>query len=326
MMKLAVAMLLVALAGVSVLGQATLRVVTDDPNLPSDLFYGNTKVKPVRVRPGTNPPVFITIDDSDFFVQAHYVDFLSRMPDTAGFAFWNNNITSCGSNSACLEVKRIDTSASFFLSIEFNNTGYLVERMYKTAYGSATGNSTIGGAHTLSVPAVRFSEFIPDSKTVAQGVIVLQPGWEQVLENNKQSFALAFVQRSRFTTAFPTSMSPAAFVDALNTNAGNVLSASERTTAINLFSGAADSSNNTARAQALRQIAEDPDLQNAEFSKAFVLMQYFGYLRRDPNGGQDTDYSGYDFWLSKMNQFNGDYRAAEMVKAFISSTEYRARF
>ena len=325
-MKLAVAMLLVAVAGVSVWGQATLRVVTDDPNLPSDLFYGNTKVKPVRVRPGTNPPVFITIDDTDFFVQSHYVDFLSRMPDAAGFAFWNNNITSCGSNAACLEVKRIDTSASFFLSIEFINTGYLVERMYKTAYGDGNGTSTIGGSHSLSVPTVRFNEFIPDTKTIAQGVVVLQPGWEQVLEANKQTFTLSFVQRSRFTTAFPTSMTPAAFVDALNVKAGNVLSASERTTAINLFGSATDTSDVSKRAQVLRQIAEDPDLQNAEFSRAFVLMQYFGYLRRDPNSGQDTDYSGYDFWLSKMNQFNGDYRTAEMVKAFISSTEYRARF
>jgi hypothetical protein len=49
-------------------------------------------------------------------------------------------------------------------------------------------------------------------------------------------------------------------------------------------------------------------------------MQYFGYLRRDP------DEVGYNFWLSKLNDFSGDYIAAEMVKAFVTSTEYRQRF
>jgi hypothetical protein len=121
-------------------------------------------------------------------------------------------------------------------------------------------------------------------------------------------------------------MTPAEFVDRLNQNAGNVLSASERTTAINLFSGAVNTTNVTARAQALRQVAEDQDLQSAEFNRAFVLMQYVGYLRRNPNDPQDTDYSGYDFWLSKLNQFNGNYINAEMVKAFITSGEYRQRF
>ena len=117
-------------------------------------------------------------------------------------------------------------------------------------------------------------------------------------------------------------------MDKLNQNAGNVLSTSERTTAINLFGGAADSSNTTARARALRQIAEDQDLYNTEFNRAFVLTEYFGYLRRNPNDAPEPtlDYSGYDFWLTKLNQFNGNYINAEMVKAFISSSEYRQRF
>jgi len=55
-------------------------------------------------------------------------------------------------------------------------------------------------------------------------------------------------------------------------------------------------------------------------------MEYFGYLRRDPNSGQDTDFSGYDFWLNKLNTFNSNYQNAEMVKAFLSSIEYRGRF
>jgi hypothetical protein len=80
------------------------------------------------------------------------------------------------------------------------------------------------------------------------------------------------------------------------------------------------------RAQVLRAVAEDADLNRAEFNKAFVLMQYFGYLRRNPDGLPDHDFGGWQFWLSKLNQFNGDFIKAEMVKAFISSSEYRQRF
>ena len=121
-------------------------------------------------------------------------------------------------------------------------------------------------------------------------------------------------------------MTPAELVEKLNQYAGNVLSSSERTTAINLFGGATNTSNTTARAQVLRQVAEDQDLFNAESNRAFVLMQYFGYLRRNPDDPQDTNHTGYDFWLTKLNQFNGNFINAEMVKAFITSIEYRGRF
>ena len=270
---------------------------------------------------GPNP-----INAARYFVRMHYLDFLNREPDTNGWDFWTNQITNCGSDVGCTEVKRVDGSASFFLSIEFQQTGYLVERAYKSAYGDTTGTSTFNGAHQLTVPIVRFNEFLTDTQQITRGVIVLQPGWEQLLESNKVAFFNEFVQRSRFMNAFPTTMTPAQFVDLLNTNAGNVLSASERTTAINRFGVAGNTTNQTARAQALRQVAEDRDLESAEFNRAFVLMQYFGYLRRNPNDPQDSDYTGYDFWLTKLNQFGGNYINAEMVKAFISSTEYGQRF
>jgi hypothetical protein len=173
---------------------------------------------------------------------------------------------------------------------------------------------------------VRFGEFLGDTQQITKGVIVLQTGWEQQLESNKVAFFGEFVQRARFTNALPTTMTPAQFVDQLNLNAGNVLTASERTTAINLFGGAGNTTNQTARAQALRQVAEDRDLESAEFNRAFVLMQYFGYLRRNPNDPQDSDYTGYDFWLVKLNQFGGRYLDAEMVEAFITSIEYGQRF
>lgn len=328
-MKLAVTLLLIALAGAGVFAQSpTLRIVTDDPNLPSELFYGNVKVKPLRIRPGTTPPQLITIDDSDFFVQQQYVDFLNRMPDANGFAFWNGQITNCGANPTCVDGMRVNTSGAFYLSIEFQDTGYLVERMYKTAYGSPNGTSTFGGTHTLPVPVVKFSEFIPDTKQIGQGVVVGQGNWQQQLENNKQTFAADFAQRSRFTTAFPTATTtPTAFVNQLFTNAGVTPTALESSTAIGEFGGAGDISNAAARAKALRDVAENPTLNSQEFNRAFVLMQYFGYLRRDPNNGNgDTDYTGFDFWLTKLNQFNGNFTNADMVKSFIVSGEYRGRF
>jgi hypothetical protein len=269
---------------------------------------------------GPNP-----ISDGRYYVRVHYTDFLNREPDTGGWDFWANQTTGCGNPD--LLVCRVNVSASFFLSIEFQQTGYPVERVYKVAYGDADGTSTFPSAHSLKVPMVRFNEFLADSQQITKGVIVLQPGWEQLLESNKVAFFAEFVQRTRFTSALPTTMTPAEFVDRLNLNAGgNVLSASERTTAINRFGGAGNTTNQTARAQTLRQVAEDRDLELAEFNRAFVLMQYFGYLRRNPNDPQDTDHTGYDFWLVKLNQFGGSYINAEMVKAFITSIEYGKRF
>jgi hypothetical protein len=268
------------------------------------------------------------IDSPQTFVSQHYLDFLGRPADQSGLDFWTNQITSCGGNVACIEVHRINVSASFFLSIEFQQTGYLVERFYKVGYGDTNGASTFNGLHQLAVPIVRFSEFQQDAQRIDRGVIVLQPGWDALLESNKQAYAQEFVQTARFTAAnaFPTTMTPDQFVDKLNQNAGNVLSPTERATAIGFFAGAADTSNTTARAQAVRMVAEDPDLYNAEYNRAFVLAEYFGYLRRNPNDPQDSDYTGYDFWLTKLNQFNGNYIRAEMVKAFLSSIEYRQRF
>jgi hypothetical protein len=265
------------------------------------------------------------IGDAAFFTRQQYVDFFNREPDPSGFAFWTKQIYSCGIDKACVRLRTINVSAAFFVSTEFQRTGYLVERLYRSAYGEATQSSNIG---SVQVPMVRFNEFQADMAQLEQGVIVGQGNWQQALETNTQALLLAFVQRPQFTAAFPTNMTPTAFVDQLNARAGGVLSATERNTAIGLFSGATDTTNVTARWQALRQVAEDPDLINAEFNKAFVLMQYFGYLRRNPNDAPDTglDYSGYEFWLKKLNSRSGDYVSAQMVQGFIDSGEYRSRF
>ncbi|MCM3872108.1 MAG: DUF4214 domain-containing protein, partial [Pyrinomonadaceae bacterium] len=206
------------------------------------------------------------------------------------------------------------------------DTGYFVERLYKSSYGDATGMSTNGGAHTLPVPIVRFSEFLPDTQEIGQGVIVGQPGWEAVLEANKVAFTERFVQRSRFTTAYANTLTPAQFVDMLFANAGVVPTPAQRQAAIDEFGGAGTSANAAARGRALRLVSENGTLVSAEFNRAFVLMQYFGYLRRNPNVAPDADHTGFDFWLTKLNQFGGNFQNAEMVKAFLVSSEYRSRF
>ena len=157
-------------------------------------------------------------------------------------------------------------------------------------------------------------------------MVVGQTGWETLLENNKQAFALEFVQRARFTTALATTLTPTQFVDALFANAGVTPSVTEHNAAINEFGSATNTGDIAARARALRRVAENATLITNEFNRAFVLIQFIGYLRRNPNDFPDSDYTGYDFWLTKLNQFNGNFVNAEMVKAFILSGEYRNRF
>lgn len=200
----------------------------------------------------------------------------------------------------------------------FQQTGYLVYRTYKSAYGDMPN---------APVP-LRLSEFLPDTKEIGQGVVVNQSGWEQALENNKQAFMSDFVQRSRFSSAYPTTMTPAEFVDQLFANAGVTPAGSERTDAIGEFGSAANTVDVAARARALRRVGENSTLAQKEFNRAFVLMQYFGYLRRNPSDAPEStlDYRGYNFWLDKLNSFNGNFASAEMVKAFLVSGEYRQRF
>jgi glucose/arabinose dehydrogenase len=253
------------------------------------------------------------IDRSDFFVRQHYFDFLNREPDAPGLAFWTNNIESCGTNAGRRDAKRIDTSAAFFLSIEFQETGFLAYRVHKAAFGDLSGRP---------VP-ITFDDFVHDAHEIGAGVVVGQGDWRGQLDANKQSYADEFVSRDAFTALYPTGQTPAQYVNALNTNAGLVITPAEEA---DLAARLADG--RETRASVLRKIAEDDDLKRAEFDRAFVLMQYFGYLRRNPNDApeQNRDFAGYNFWLAKLDSFGGDYRRAEMVRAFISSDEYRNRF
>ncbi len=246
-----------------------------------------------------------------FFVRQHYRDFLGRDPDASGLQFWTNEIESCGANQQCREVKRINVSAAFFLSIEFQETGYLAYKTYKAAYGNLVGRP---------VPIPLFY-FIHDAQQIGHDVIVNQGDWRAQLEQNKRDYFDYFVRNEFFNLVYPASLTPAEFVGALDANAGGVLTAAERASLASALAAGTKT-----RAEVLRAVAENAELSRREFNKAFVLMQYFGYLRRSPDEFPDFDYTGYNFWLGKLNDFGGDYVAAEMVKAFITSDEYLKRF
>ena len=269
----------------------------------------------------TAPPTTSPLQDHVFFVRRHYQDFLGRDPigDPVGGNFWVNELAGCNAENkpaqvaACLAVKRVNVSAAFFLSIEFQQTGYLVQRLYAASFPASA-------ARPRGLP--RFNEFMRDTREVGRGIVVGQFQWEQKLEMNKQAFALKWVSRAEFLAEHPEGQSAGDYVDSLFANAGAQPTAAERAAAVTAY-GAGDAQG---RAAALRSVAESKSVFDRQFNRAFVLMQYFGYLRRDPDAAPDTDFSGYQFWLSKLEEFGGHYIEAEMVKAFITSLEYQQRF
>jgi len=151
-------------------------------------------------------------------------------------------------------------------------------------------------------------------------VVVKSPGWEQQLADNQHQFAEAWISRPAFKAMYDP-LSNTDYVNALYVNAGIIATQAERLSRVNALDTA-----NEDRAAVLLDVAADAGFKQREQNAAFVLMQYFGYLRRDPQAAPDSDLSGYNFWLNKLNSFGGDWQQAEMVKAFITSTEYRTRF
>ena len=271
---------------------------------------GTTSIQIIddTVEPATN-----VIDDPAIFVDQHYHDFLNRQSDAAGITFWTSTITSCGTDQQCIDVKRINTSAAFFLSTEFQETSFFVIRLQRAAFSRRSDTA-----------ASRFSylEFVRDARRVGNGVIVGEAGAEQQLEANKQAYATDIVNSSSFTGLFAVGLSADQYVDALFTSAMVVPTVNERQAAIVAFG----TGGTTGRVAGLRSVTDSASLKNAEFNPAFVLLQYYGYLRRNPTDQPDGNDDGYQFWLNKLNAFGGNFVNAEMVKAFLLSAEYRNRF
>lgn len=315
-MKLAVISLIVAVTAISAFGQAppSLRIVTEDPNLPSELYYGEIKVKPLRLRPGTNQPM--VFEDNDYFVFQHYVDFLGRMPDQAGYADWNNVLNTCtnqgklGADAAC---DRTHVSSGFFRSPEFGDRGYWIYRFYNAAFG-------------------RLPKYAPEFKPEVQKLSGLQQTPAQ-LEASKAAFIDRFMTLPEFTGIYgaPTAASASQFIATLEQKAGVTLPASTQTDPgqppqyarqqlIDLMTAGT-----LTPAQTLRAFIEQKVVWDKYFYRAFVAMEYFGYLKRDP------DQAGYDDWVDVLTNGRasagiapGDYR--HLVFGFIWSIEYRARF
>jgi hypothetical protein len=236
------------------------------------------------------------IDHPQTFVRQHYLDFLNREPDQGGWDYWSGQLTACGSDLACMHLRRIDVSAAYFVEAEFQRTGSVVYRMHRAAFGTWPGTTTRAN--------LTFANFMADRPLIIEGV-----------PQSTIDFANAFVQRPEFVTAtaYPTTFTSTEFVNKLFDTASLTPFTAERQQQITAMNAG------KTRAQVLLDVIEIQAFKDREYNRAFVLMQYFGYLRRDPDQG------GYDFWLNIVNnQALNNYRA--MVCAFLTSTEYQQRF
>jgi hypothetical protein len=245
----------------------------------------------------TNP-----IDTRDFFVRQQYRDFLNRDPDAPGFAFWTgeydrrvnacSTITNANNRTRCVATARANISLSFFLSVEFPANRLYSSIVHTISHLGASARRVPLAGRTLSVVAVTYDEFIRDTQTIARDIIVNNVIDQTRLEANRQAYFRDFVLRADFIDRFPESQSASQFIDALFASANITPTAAERQAAVTAFGGGGTDG----RAAALREIAQNNDQEfQREFNRAFVLLQYIGYLRRDP------DIAGYNFWLNKLD-------------------------
>jgi YVTN family beta-propeller protein len=242
---------------------------------------------------GANP-----IDQTNFFIREHYIDFLGREPDPPGFAGWQNVMNNCGITIAP-PCDRIEVSSDFFRSEEFQTRGYFIYRFFKVLPSVTDPNNPQNG----HIP--HYSEYMPDLARVSGFLSADQ------LEASKVAFINDFMARSEFQSAYGSLTDPTAYVTALLNTVGLPNHPTKQTWITNLTNGS------MTRAQVLRALVESGEMYNKNYNEAFVIMQYFGYLRRDADGS-------YVNWIQTMNQNNGDYRV--MINGFMNSLEYRLRF
>ena len=230
------------------------------------------------------------LDNDDFFIRQQYRDFLGREPDPAGLQGWHDVLNNCGT-TVQPPCDRIEVSAGFFRSEEFQGRGYFIYRFY----------SSVG-----KIPV--YEEFTPDFAKVS-GFLT-----NQELEARKVAFVNEFMARAEFQTKYSSTFnSPSAYVDALLQTVG-LPNHPSRGGWVALLTASNTSQN---RGTVLRQLVESSEVYNKYYNEAFVLMQYFGYLRR-------TADASYVNWIQTMNSIGGDYRI--MINGFMNSAEYRKRF
>lgn len=288
----------------------------------------------VKAQPFTvvsTPPPANPIDEAREFVRWQYKDFLGREPDGPGWDHWTAEITQCSndpskrlageSEAQCIVRKRANTSAAFFFSPEFQNTGSFVLRVYR---GSLGRMPYFGG----SIPADNTrDEFTRDHAKVSAGIVVNNQLEPAKINANKQAFVNEFVTRPEFLAIYG-SLNNEQYVDKLFQTTGIAPESFERQQLIDGLAAGTET-----KASVLFKIVDGTMVHGGltfqtrygglfyqqQFKPNFVQMEYFGYLKRDP------DEAGYAFWLGKLNTF-GSWLDAQMVMAFVQSPEYRARF
>ncbi len=270
--------------------------VVNDSYAEGNESFTVTLSNPMGVQLGTPASASITINDNEtvngpnpidqtaFFVRQQYVDFLGREPDPAGAAAWEAVISTCpAGNTTC---DRIHVSSAFFRSAEFQGRGYFIYRFYPVALGRKPD----------------YVELIPDLAKVS-GFLS-----DAELEAARVAFIAEFMSRPAFTIKF-NGLNDTQYVDTL-------LATAQVTSPHRDFWIAALGNGTRTRATVLRDITESPEVNNEYYNQAFVVMQYFGYLRRDPD-------ALYLNWIDVLDS-TGDYRG--MVNGFMNSLEYRFRF
>jgi hypothetical protein len=235
------------------------------------------------------------LDSDMFFVRQQYIDFLGREPDASGLAYWANEIDNCGIDANCLNNRRVGVAAAFFIEQEFQQTGSFIYRLYNASL-----------ARQLS-----YQEFAADHNQVAGG---------GTLMSSRETFLEQFVERPEFIQKYGATSSGEAYVDALLQSvkeASGVDLSSERANLIDKYNIIKDQKEK--RPEVLKDVVEAASFKQAVYNPSFVLMEYFGYLKRDP------EKPGYDFWLNVLNNKEPqNYRG--MVCSFITSSEYQLRF
>ncbi len=310
MRKFMFALFLIVLAGYSSFAQTpppTLRIVTETAGLPSDLYYGNIKVRPLRLRPGTNTP--ITIADYDFFIQQQYIDFLRRFPDASGLQFYLNILNGCQStDTECIKYTRGALSANFFRSPEFQRKGSFVMYLYVISLGQRPStDAELADPLRNTFERPHYTEFMTDLQSISD------PN-DQGTEVKKDALSIAWLQRSEIATLYPATLSNQEFVQKLS-NTARVTLANQAALVSDLDAG------RRTRAQVLRAFAESPEVNAKFYKQAFVTMEYFGYLRRDP------DLAGYVFHNNRFQLVSDpDFLENTIVRGFIEAPEYTGRF
>jgi protocatechuate 3,4-dioxygenase beta subunit len=234
----------------------------------------------------TTQPTKNPIDDPAFFVRQHYLDFLNREPESGGFSGWMYILNNCG-GAVAQPCDRTEVSSAFFRSEEFQGRSFFAYRFYSTALGR--------------IPLYR--EMMRDLSFVT-GFLS-----NEQLEANKQEFVADFMSRAEFRNKYDPLTDPAAYVNELVNTAGVNLP-NKQQLIDDLAAG------RMTRAQVLRAIADSTEVKTKYFNQAFVVTEYFGYLKRNPD-------IAYLSWIETLNQ-TGSYRT--MVDGFLNSLEYRGRF